>query len=54
MVSLSDNTASLWIQAMVGGGAAVNEWLAAHGFDALHYEGPGTDHTVGVSDYHHL
>jgi beta-lactamase class A len=32
MVALSDNTASLWIQALVGGGAAVNEWLATHGF----------------------
>ena len=32
MVALSDNVASLWIQALVGGGAAVNEWLAAHGF----------------------
>jgi beta-lactamase class A len=32
MVALSDNTASLWIQALVGGGAAVNEWLATHDF----------------------
>jgi beta-lactamase class A len=32
MLSISDNYASLWIQAHVGGGAAVNEWLAAHGF----------------------
>lgn len=32
MLSVSDNVASLWLQAMVGGGAAVNEWLAAHGF----------------------
>lgn len=32
MLSVSDNHASLWIQALVGGGAAVNEWLAAHGF----------------------
>jgi beta-lactamase class A len=32
MVALSDNTASLWIQALVGGGVAVNRWLAAHGF----------------------
>jgi beta-lactamase class A len=34
MVALSDNTASLWIQALVGGGAAVNEWFATHGFAA--------------------
>jgi beta-lactamase class A len=33
MLTVSDNVASLWIQAMVGGGAAVNEWLAAHGFE---------------------
>lgn len=33
MLSVSDNHASLWIQALVGGGAAVNEWLAAHGFE---------------------
>lgn len=32
MLSVSDNVASLWIQALVGGGAAVNEWLAAQGF----------------------
>jgi beta-lactamase class A len=32
MLSVSDNVASLWIQALVGGGVVVNEWLAAHGF----------------------
>jgi beta-lactamase class A len=32
MLSVSDNVASLWIQALVGGGAAVNTWLAEHGF----------------------
>lgn len=32
MLTVSDNHASLWIQALVGGGVAVNEWLAAHGF----------------------
>lgn len=32
MVSLSDNTASLWIQALVGGGEAVNRWLEANGY----------------------
>lgn len=32
MLTVSDNVASLWIQALVGGGAAVNEWMAAHGF----------------------
>ncbi len=32
MTSWSDNTASLWIQALVGGGQAVNRWLATNGF----------------------
>jgi beta-lactamase class A len=32
MLTVSDNVASLWIQALVGGGVVVNEWLAAHGF----------------------
>jgi beta-lactamase class A len=32
MLSTSDNLASLWIQALVGGGAVVNAWLSAHGF----------------------
>jgi beta-lactamase class A len=31
MISISDNTASLWIQGLVTG-AAVNLWLAEHGF----------------------
>jgi beta-lactamase class A len=34
MVAVSDNVASLWIQALVGGGVVVNEWLAEHGFEA--------------------
>jgi beta-lactamase class A len=33
MLTVSDNVASLWIQALVGGGATVNEWMAAHGFE---------------------
>lgn len=32
MLTVSDNVASLWIQALVGGGAAVNEWLGTNGF----------------------
>jgi beta-lactamase class A len=32
MLTISDNHASLWIQALVGGGAAVNAWLDGHGF----------------------
>lgn len=33
MITLSDNTAALWCQEKVGGGSAVNEWLAANGFE---------------------
>ena len=33
MVAASDNVASLWLQREVGGGGAVNEWLAAQGYD---------------------
>jgi beta-lactamase class A len=33
MISISDNTASLWIQGLVGG-SEVNRWLAEHGFRA--------------------
>jgi beta-lactamase class A len=32
MITTSDNTASLWLQGIVGG-ANINAWLAAHGFD---------------------
>jgi beta-lactamase class A len=34
MITTSDNAASLLLQALVGGGAAINEWLAANGFDS--------------------
>lgn len=33
MISISDNTASLWIQGLVGG-ASANRWLADQGFQA--------------------
>ena len=32
MLTVSDNFAALWLQGLVGGGATVNEWMAAHGF----------------------
>jgi beta-lactamase class A len=32
MLTMSDNTASLWLQHLCGTGTAINEWLAAHGF----------------------
>lgn len=34
MTSLSDNTASLWLQHLCGGGEAINRWLSARGFEA--------------------
>ena len=33
MLTLSDNTASLWLQGLVSG-ARINEWLTANGFDS--------------------
>jgi beta-lactamase class A len=33
MITTSDNTASLWLQGLVGGGV-INGWLEAHGFDS--------------------
>ncbi|GAB3563051.1 hypothetical protein GCM10027578_06070 [Spirosoma luteolum] len=32
METVSDNTASLWCQALAGGGTAINDWLATNGF----------------------
>ncbi|MEZ6014971.1 MAG: serine hydrolase [Planctomycetota bacterium] len=32
MLSMSDNTASLWLQELAGTGTAINAWLDAHGF----------------------
>lgn len=34
MITTSDNTAAIWMQHIVGGGTAVNAWLAANGFDS--------------------
>lgn len=33
-ITTSDNTASLWLQKLVGTGTVINAWLAAHGFDS--------------------
>ncbi len=35
METLSDNTASLWLQELAGTGTAINAWLAAHGFEKI-------------------
>ena len=34
MITTSDNTASLWLQALAGTGTLINQWLADHGFDS--------------------
>ena len=34
MVTMSDNTAALWLQRLAGTGTAINQWLAANGFDS--------------------
>jgi len=34
MITLSDNTAALWLQSLAGTGVVINQWLAAHGFDS--------------------
>ncbi|MDH5283056.1 MAG: class A beta-lactamase-related serine hydrolase [Gemmatimonadota bacterium] len=34
MITTSDNTASLWLQALAGTGTVINQWLADHGFDS--------------------
>ena len=33
-ITMSDNTASLWLQSLAGTGTRINEWLAGHGFTA--------------------
>jgi beta-lactamase class A len=33
MLTMSDNTASLWLQSLAGGGEAINRWLEQHGFE---------------------
>ncbi|WP_222429070.1 serine hydrolase [Chitinophaga polysaccharea] len=35
MLTMSDNTASLWLQSLAGGGAVINQWLAGQGFEHL-------------------
>lgn len=32
MITESDNTAALWLQSLAGGGKAINQWLADHGY----------------------
>lgn len=35
MLTMSDNTASLWLQSLAGGGATINSWLERNGFKVL-------------------
>ncbi|RAJ05328.1 beta-lactamase class A [Chitinophaga skermanii] len=32
MLTMSDNTASLWLQSLAGGGQSINNWLGEHGY----------------------
>ncbi len=32
MLTMSDNTASLWLQSLAGGGTEINKWLESNGF----------------------
>lgn len=50
MLTVSDNVASLWIQALVGGGLQVNAWLAAHGYERTRVNSrtPGRDDARAV------
>lgn len=34
MLTMSDNTASLWLQSLSGTGVAINQWLSSNGFDS--------------------
>jgi len=34
MLTMSDNTASLWLQALAGTGVRINQWLTGHGLDS--------------------
>ena len=34
MITTSDNTAALWLQALAGTGDSINQWLSRHGFDS--------------------
>lgn len=34
MIAFSDNTASVWLQELAGGGESINVWLAQHGYEA--------------------
>ena len=45
MITTSDNAAALWLQALVGGGVEVNNWLHANGFDStrLNSRTPGRE-----------
>ena len=47
MITTSDNTASLWLQDLVGGGAAINDWLEDHGFESTRVN----SRTEGRSEY---
>ena len=50
MITASDNTASLWLQALAGTGSTINGWLADHGFDSTRVNSrtPGREENRGI------
>jgi beta-lactamase class A len=50
MISLSDNTGSLWLQALAGGGAAINQWLEGNGYThtRVNSRTPGRKQAQGI------
>lgn len=51
MLTTSDNFAALWLQGLVGGGAVVNQWLAAHDFEQTRVNSRTPGREVARSTY---
>ena len=49
-ITTSDNTASLWLQKLVGTGTAINAWLAGHGFDSTRVNSRTPGREAGARD----
>ncbi|HSJ08256.1 MAG TPA: serine hydrolase [Longimicrobiales bacterium] len=51
MLTVSDNVASLWLQALVGGGVKVNEWLESNGFTHTRVNSRTPDRVAGQREF---
>lgn len=51
MISLSDNTGSLWLQALAGGGAAINQWMENNGFKHTRVNSRTPGRKIGQATY---